>query len=335
MSHSVGLEEIRKHLPHIDADNLQGRLVPLHSVYTEGEWRLWVPDQKGSVIRLKGEPVEACYFSDSLSRDDDIRLRPIEFLQQRAGWPDTACFANALLADFRNLAASLAKLRLLHSQRASVTGVSRMAATEVEYIFIVCRSAFDLFQKAISRVWWRVRLFDESLKQRRLPDSFRKMVMSADVCMSIDQIIAKHGVPEPIAKAYHNSAKFFEWLRDFRDAMTHHGSEVDCVFVGDEGFSIRTKEKPFCSMDIWCPENLLPNDLGSLQSAMRFAVLETLRGLDYITYVLEKVIEFPPPIVPKLTLLVRGPNLAELQNLESRIKDAAWFDGQPGQKAQP
>ena len=43
-----------------------------------------------------------------------------------------------------NLSASLAKIRLLHRTRKEhKTGVSRMVATEIEYLHSVCRSIFD------------------------------------------------------------------------------------------------------------------------------------------------------------------------------------------------
>jgi hypothetical protein len=324
--HSATLEAIREHLPHVDVDNLGGRPLPLHCLRDDdGEWHMWVPDSKGGLCKVSGIPVESCYFAKQPAKEDDLRLFFIEFLDQRANYPETHRLARGAYSDVQNLAASLAKLELIFSARADWSGTSRMAATELEYIFLICRSLFDLCQEVILTLWNRIQLLDETLKKRNLPKSYRKMVLHADNRMSIDEIVAKHQIPRQIAEAYHSTSPFFEWLRQYRDYIAHSGKDFDCVFVAENGFAISIDAAPFSGMDIWCESNTLPNNLGSMKSAACHVVLTTLRALETIVLAFQSVIQFPPPVVPEYAIFICGPNISHLARMPNGIQEYPWY----------
>lgn len=67
-----------------------------------------------------------------------------------------------LMQDFFNMGASVKKFNLLvENSMALGTSASRLAITELEYLFSLCRSVFDLLQEVIAAQWQSVRLFDE------------------------------------------------------------------------------------------------------------------------------------------------------------------------------
>jgi hypothetical protein len=323
---TVTVEAIRAHLPHVDVDNLGGRPLPLHCLRDEkGEWHMWLPDGKDGLCKVIATPVESCYFAKEPANEGDIRLFFVEFLDQRANYPETHKLARAAYSDVQNLAASLAKLELIFAARENWSGTSRMAATELEYIFLNCRSLFDLFQEVIRTLWSRVTLLDESLKTRDLPKSYRRMVLHDDNRMSAEEIVARHQIPKQIAEAYHSTSPFFEWLRQYRDYIAHSGRDFDCVFVAENGFAISIDAAPFSGMDIWCDANTLKNNLGSLKSAACHVILTTLRALETIILSFQSVIHFPPPVVPDYAIFICGPNIKHLAQMASAVKEDPWY----------
>ncbi len=326
MPQTVTMEAIRAHLPHVDADNLGGRSLSLYSLRDEnGEWQMWLPDGNGGLFKVIATPVESCYFAKEPASESDIRLFFIEFLDQRASYPKTRKLARAAYSDVQNLAASLAKLELIFAARDNWPGTSRMAATELEYIFLNCRSLFDLFQEVVLTLWGGVKLLDESLRKRNLPPSFRRMVLQDDRRMSVEEIVAKHQIPTQLAEAYHSTGQFFEWLRQYRDYIAHSGRDFECVFVAENGFAISTDAPPFSSMKIWCDANTLQNNLGSLKSAACHVVLTTLSALETIILSFQSVIQFLPPLVPGYSIFICGPNIKHLAQMAGAVKENPWY----------
>ena len=152
---NIPIEEIRK-LPHVYLDDVQGRIFPLHPLLDEsGKWHLWVP-QNDKLIDMTAIPVESNYFAKNPEKSEDIIFNFLEFLEKRALWPDIKPWVTAITSDIHNLAASLAKLELFfQTNKSSNMDVRRMVGTELEYIFITCRSLFDLLQMVIKFLWNR------------------------------------------------------------------------------------------------------------------------------------------------------------------------------------
>jgi hypothetical protein len=112
-------------------------------------------------------PAETCYFGTSGERPTDLSLHFI-MAQKLSVFPITRQLFG-LQADVYNLAASLAKIQLFHRTRKEIgQGVPRMVATEVEYLYNVCRSIFNLWQEVLFTFWEGVQLKDTSIKKRKL-----------------------------------------------------------------------------------------------------------------------------------------------------------------------
>ncbi len=325
MTHNISLDSIRQHLPHVDVDNLFGRQLPLYALHDDGKWKLWIPDGRGGLCKIIASPVEAKYFSKQAAKPDDARLPFLDFFDQRCNLPQTGSFSRAAYSDIQNLAASLAKLEIIFLARNSFDGVARMAATELEYIFLICRSLFDLFQEIMAALWRQVILSDQSLKKKDLPSSYRKMVMNSNQRMTVDEIIEKYTLPARIAAAYHATSDFFEWLRAFRDSIAHSGRDFDLVYDTNRGFAISTLASPFSRMDIWDDRNTLPNNLGSLKSAACHVIHSTLSTIDAIVAELQSEIAFPPPIVPGYSVYFCGPSTKHITEVEVGVQVCAWY----------
>src|SRR2546423_400434 len=78
----------------------------------------------------------------------DAHFQFLEFFYQHIFWPHIMHFVDGLYSDILNAGASISKLRLIfnHSDPKSHESF-RMVASEIEYVFLTCRSMFDLLQQ--------------------------------------------------------------------------------------------------------------------------------------------------------------------------------------------
>jgi hypothetical protein len=247
----------------------------------------------------------------------------LDFIFQTAAWKKESTIALGVLSDLHNLGTSLEKLRILHQHQPTRSG--RMAATELEYIFLVCRSMLDSLQETVASIWETVTLTDSSLKKKTLPKSFRKMVMSDRKRMTVQEIVKHHQLPLALAELYAERAEFLEWLREYRDALVHSGKSFDLVFVLDDGFGVSTKVRPFSGMTIWSERNTRENDIGSLKAAASFVISNTLATFDQFARLLATTIKFPPPFAAGYGLFVRGSHIGQLHHLTANINETPWY----------
>jgi hypothetical protein len=154
-------------------------------------------------------------------------------MAQRANRPNVARLFSAIQDDIFNLSESLAKLKLIHGSSDEADGSGRMAATEVEYVLLVCRSIFDLLQEVIDKIWDTVSFTDPSLSKKKLKQSFSEMALHANEPRSAEAIAARFNVPLPLAECYANHAPVFLMIRKFRDDLVHRGHRVRTIFRGD------------------------------------------------------------------------------------------------------
>ena len=285
---------------------------------------MWiVPGAKA--IRLAGTPVESCYFAKRPAAPDHVCFALLNFLHQRALWPSVESFVTGIYDDVNNIGASFKKLRLIFDHCDDNSGSARMVTSEIEYIFATCRSLFDLLQETLRGLWKNVRLFDSTIKKRELPKSYADMLFRANSPQSTDQIAERYSIPQQLASVYAQSSLFFQWLREFRDLVSHSGRTVGYVFTTEKGFAIRTPDKPFSGMPIWCPTNSLPNELGSLLSVLAFIVHTTIGLCEMFATVLPQVIQFPPDIAPGYSVYMCGPHVGALAGLNEWIRIRPWY----------
>jgi hypothetical protein len=321
----IPISELAK-IPFIDVKNLGARVLTTLTFFEDEKWQIWLPTPQG-LINISGIPAEADYFARTPVTNTDINQKFLDFIVQRASWADTIHFIYAIRSDIHNLGASLAKLSFFHRAVENAGGrSSRFVSTELEYIFGVCRSIFDLLQEIITKLWQRISLHDSSITKRELPQSFAKMALSDNKVMEVAQLQQKWRVPEKLASFYIRHANFFKVLRDYRDAILHCGADFDIIFVTEKGFAVRADTEPFASFGVWNEEHMLKNRLASLRPIIAYVITKTFNACDDFAGIISEIIRWPPEIVPGFKLYVRGFHNTELIILNDVLENCSWWD---------
>ena len=300
----INIEELSQ-ISYLNLKEVQGRFIASLMFHDAGEWRMWMAADD-RLISVKAWPAEAFYFSRNAESETDIYLHFLDFIAQRASFLELEKPFSGLHDDILNLATSFAKLEHLHSTRDVIgTGVSRMVVTEIEYLFSVCRSIFDLLQEIVCVIWKAIQLTDTSVEKKPLKETFSKMMFFQGREATSDDLISRYGLPQPLADYYVRNRNFFFTLRKFRDAVIHRGTQVQTVFQGDTDFLIRRLMQPFSDMSVWTEEEVQPNDLVPLRPALSIVVYKTLSACEDFSSTLQEIIRFPEPLVPEMRLFMR------------------------------
>ena len=322
---NVSKKELEK-IPYIDQDALDGRVILTLMFYDNNEWHWWLPSSKG-LIKTKGFPAESSYFAKQPERENDICLHFMNFIAQRACWPEIVKPFHGLQEDIYNLSASLKKFKILYEySKINQDGVSRLVVTEIEYLFSVCRSIFDLLQEIISKLWESFQFFDTKLKLKPLPKEFRKIVFHGGKLSTEEQIKNKFGMPEHLSKFYIRNQIFFSVLRKFRDNIFHHGSTFKLIYITEKGFATGNDLNPFCEFNVWREEHRLENNLYSLRPVLAYLVNQTLLVCEDFSRTIETLIRFPRPLVPEMLFYMRGFLNDELFQNYFALKECHWWD---------
>ncbi|WP_186233621.1 hypothetical protein [Burkholderia gladioli] len=324
----IPLSELAK-IPYLDVPNLAERAIASLNFFADGDWHLWLKTEAG-LLRIKAWPGEGFYFAAEPQSGRDGYLRFLDFIAQRGNLRGVARPLEGIMDDVFNLGACLKKFDiLLDYAEGGRSGASRLVLTELEYLFSLCRSVFDLLQEVIAAQWDSVQLLDAETKKRKLPQSFGDMVLTANQLRPVEEIASKFRIPQSLAEFYGRAGAFFLILRTFRDKYVHGGNSPDLVFVTARGFAVRGAAAPFNSFNVWSQEHRLPNDLCSLRPALAYLVTETLRACEDYATTIQQIIGFPPPICPGLRFFMRSDFVEPLLANERILRECSWWRDTP------
>jgi hypothetical protein len=331
----IALTELAK-IPYLDTSNLRGRVLATLSFYVDGEWHFWIPAADRLVKLAKGSlPIEGLYFGHARESEGDVYLHFLDFLHQRASFPEIQYALFGLRDDFFNLSTSLAKLRVLHDARKGIDGVARMAATEIEYICLLARSVFDLLQEIIWKLWDTIQLHDKTVPKKQLKHNFREMIMLGEAQRTAEELESRFGLPSDLAAFYVRNAPFFLMLRTFRDNLVHHGSPVDPIFSTDRGFAVHESTLPFATFNVWSADHKQANGLCSLRPVIAYLIHHTLAACEDFTRTIERLVLFPPPLAPGFRIFLRGYYTIELARNYDVMQNSRWWDNDPPPEKAP
>lgn len=309
----VSLEQLRK-VSYLDVDSLHGRVVNLMPLWDGSAWHMWVPMGDQVTSLQMGQPVLAEYIAREAASPSDVLIPFVDLMWQYASWNETHHLISSIIHDFHNLATSIEKTSLFFSSQEIIgTSASYYMKTEVEYIFMLSRSVFDLLQELFRYCWSdKVRLNDPSAEARRkankLPETFSKMVLvDKQRLRTVDEIIEKFALPEPISIAYAQSAAFFSRLRDERDAIVHSGRDYGALFVTEKGFAVH-RNLPGLNWFNWKDEHLYDNNLASLLPILAEVVIGTINTCSNLMMAFSRSVLMLPPIAPGYQVFTRGPH---------------------------
>lgn len=319
-------EEISK-VSYIKIDCVDERIIPLQPCYLgESKWESWISTEKGLLPFKVVDVADACYFSKEPAKSTDIHVGFIDLIMKRAYFKELVHFENGILEDINNLSASVTKINIFHEMwRQDKDKISRrFVTTELEYIFKVCRSLFDLLQEVIMKIWSRFQYLDTSLEVKKLKPKFSNMIFHDGKISTCQEIAERYLIPPQLAEFYERNSKFFAWLRSYRDKISHGGNSIQSLYIMDDGFAISTESEPFKDLHIWEHSELKPNGLGSVRAVVSYAILNTLVALEDFSSVIQSIMQLPPDIAPEHNVYIRGENLGVLLELHTYIQENAW-----------
>ncbi|WP_024592261.1 MULTISPECIES: hypothetical protein [unclassified Pseudoalteromonas] len=312
---------------YIKVESFDDRVIPMQPCYLgESNWEAWILTEKGLLPMKMIDVADACYFSKEPAKATDIHIGFISLIMKRAYFKDLVHFENGIQEDINNLSASVTKINLFHeiwrSDNKKIT--RRFVTTEMEYIFKVCRSLFDLLQEVIMKIWSRFKYIDPNLTTKKLKPTFSKMVFLDNKLSTAEEVAKRFQIPMPLAEFYTRNGVFFSWLRSYRDKISHGGNSIKSLYIMDDGFAISTDTEPFADLHIWKSSDLKANGLGSVRSVVSYAILNTLHALEDFSSVIQSIIQLPPDVAPDHEVYIRGENLEVLLELHKYIEGEAW-----------
>lgn len=333
--HRIPLDELNK-IPYANVDSLGDRKFILMPLWDGEYWRQWIPNEAGNLIEIKVvDLVRSNYVSKKAASQDDLWIPFVDFMWQRANWPEIYPYISTLCDCFHKIGTSLEKINhfFQHEEIIRNDSLTPFVNTELEYIIIMTRSVFDLLQEAISKIWnGRIQLLDSdahSLKiGRAMPGSFSKLILREKfIFRSSGELVEKYALPEDIAEVYLKNAEFFSALRDTRDNIVHGLSNNPTVFTTERGFCVAPKDKAFYRFDIWKKQHYYNENIASLYPWLSYVVFNTVGACSEIMEAYAKVIKFPDEIAPGYRVYLRDHSSnAFLDLLKVHREEKIWWE---------
>jgi hypothetical protein len=294
-------------IPYLDKGQMGPDRFLASLTFHDEAWHTWIQVSDRNFVEIQGWPAEAFYFGRKPEHPTDLSLTFLDFMAHRANFIELKQPFAAIQDDILNLSAAFAKMKLIHEQEAlEKSGAHRMAATEVEYILMLCRGMFDFLQEIIAKLWQRIELSDQSIRKRHLKKSFADMALHGNEPRTAAAIAAQFGLPDFLAECYARQAPVFVKIRQFRDNLVHRGQNVQIIFRGERGFVIHRRLGPFLNPNIWRDGEAIQNDLVPLLPALALVVHGTLAACEEFAVVFASRFTLLDPIVPGMHLFLRG-----------------------------
>lgn len=308
------------------------RIVPLQPCYLEdGEWESWIPINDQLFPLRMVDSAEQLYFGKNRAKESDGFSAFFNLILKRALWKDVYGYTFDILDDIYNLSASVEKIDLFHNLWINKTETiqSRFISTELEFIFVTCRSLYDLLQKVAKAICGRISYTDGS-RPKKLPESFADMTLRSGGLKSSEIIASTYKVHEQFAQFYARQGAFFAWLRGYRDRINHYGAGFAQVFITERGFAVSTKQEPFSRLYIWNESNTQGNDLGSVKTVLFYVMTNTLLAIEDFAHVIGTTVQLPYDLAPDHYIFMRGFHVHRLLELGSYLHDHPWNDSEIG-----
>jgi hypothetical protein len=310
--------------------NLHARHIPLlPAVDDEGKfYAFYLAGEEIKSFTVINTVVGDYFAKKPFNEDKDVFFPFMNFMYQKASIPLLKPIffkLNCVRSDLHNLSTSLKKLEVFHQIRSDKSlYVTHFATTEIEYIFIVCRSLFDLFQGIAKLLWSNINLVDTTIEKKELLDTFSKMVLRDNKVKTYEELKI-YGLPDNWINFYIQEADFFLKLRNFRNNIIHHGHTLPTFFIDDKGFAVKSDYEPFAVFNVWNKSTFLPNDLAPIKPIVAFVINESIGVMSKFVEMFSKSFVFPEEIAPGYFLFMSGPHIHKLAELPDYINKDVWY----------
>lgn len=328
---------------------VQGRLIPIYPVYDpdhEGEyddsvkrseWYNWKVNSNNRIYRDRGVPGQGLYFGKEPESNIDVSIRSVEFFVQTSLHPAIQQKIQEIVQDLMNIAAAISKMGFYQEIRSDTDlDVRRLLITEIEYIFAVSRSIYDLLQEIIKHIWERLELTEGGGNQ--LKQSFAGMALHGGDPIPAGELEEKYGLTPNLADFYASYAGIFSNIKSFRDDMIHYGKGIEMIHSTEKGYTVTTDQEPFCNFDAWTERDIISDavvlnsithdttrsDVAPIWPPIAKAVLSVIEAMDDFVTCLKTNFTLPPFLAPDYDVYLRGHYLANLSKLSDIIEKDSW-----------
>lgn len=313
-------------LPYYQKQPEDGRTIVLLPFFENGEYK--IPIQKdGKIVLLKPESLAiGGYFAIEAQKPNlDINLPISDLLIQRVTSKKLIHLNKSLISDITNFAITIEKYCLISKSGEDRIAAALLIATELEFLFYNVRSLYDLLQKIIKDLWDRTTIANSGLKKKKLPDSFRDVVLKGedDKVRSVQEMMNAYGLPQPLAKFYEDQAPFFKLCRAVRDDIIHRGKSFydQPIFGLDRGFAIDTTIYPYKEFNCWDRKTLENGKLGSILAVVAFITKQSIQSTTNYVDTVVSCIKLPESIGSDWHVFIRNPYVKHLHHLDNYIND--------------
>lgn len=328
--------EALRQVPYLNVDAIEDRTVNLMPFWDGGKWHDWAPIEGGIIPIPIVDAYEVDYVALEPAKDTDIVIPFVEIMWQRASWPHVCRFISAIAADFHNLGTAIEKLDHFFRLRAEIgLRVTAFVKTELEYVFVLSRSVFDLLQETIATIWeTKIQLQDPlaeaKRKRQKPPHTFSKMVLRGEEIRERGELVEQYAIPPALAAAYEEVAPFFRDTRRFRDAIVHGGKEQAQIYSTDKGFCVPKDFRELYGIQLQGPDHFHNDNMVSLLPLIAHVVVGTIGACNTLVWAFSRQIQLPEEIAPGYRVFIRGPYNEALTWMQS-VHDRAspWWSDRP------
>lgn len=286
-----------------------------------------IPPGSGEYIRIAAVGMgSGFYYSDEPAQPDDLELPLATFIVQHLSFRSVILPLYSLIDDIHLLSASIDKLEILRVAQHGKDSLrfSFLVESEIEHLFILLRSMYDLLQKMIKQITRLLSTSDGKLVTNELKESFASIILKKEIPRSCDEIKIDFKFPPTLANFYFSERDKFIRIRKIRNDLAHTGKRLPSVFVTEQGFGISAKgSDAWSALDIWKQHAMLPNDIGSVRALSGFLVGSFLSTLDNFEQALRSTIHptmLPTAVSEGKRIYLRNPATSYLKNVAALIE---------------
>lgn len=307
-------EEVIRGLPYLKELPTLERSVPLLPWYDHSlrRWRTWIVSDDTLHELLMDELVDGMYFSSApVSSKRDHFLPFAEIICKHFYNNDTLYLMYQATESLIKACGCLEKYFILlnHSNKFQFSNTRALIQIELESIFGIHRSYYDILQKITAKVYKSY-----SKSRNELPKSFSRMAEK-----SSEELSLKYQLPRPLLEFYCEKKNLFITCRDIRDNIFHHGHSYNTIFHFEDGFAVPIDQKPWRHLSelvsLWPEDRVRENRLGSL--LVIFAVLaeDIFKSMAWLGQAIISSFQEPPRPILEDHVYLRTSFAPHLHNL--------------------
>ncbi|WP_321992538.1 hypothetical protein [Marispirochaeta aestuarii] len=290
------------------------------------EWKIpFVRNNK--VIFIDGIPQASVYCAKEI--DDattDIYLNLLDFIYKRSSYPYIVKLLDSLKYDVHKLFTINAKIDILYKYNQDKECMSDLIQSEIEYLFIVCKSIYDSLQNMITKFWDRnVIVIRKGYIKKKLPDTYSKIIYKNKELSSLNEIIERYSLPEPLANYYYESGRLFDSIKTVRDDIVHHGKGIDYIFSYEKGFAVTEESTIYKNFDVLKKNSQNQNNLISIRPMIKYLITEMLSLLDNYTKSINSVLKFPMETITDYKIYLRIPQIKYYNRMVKELEKTEWW----------